>query len=100
MGNGNVIELPVRRNDQAVRAVNVDRHIAGGQIVIDARASWPKADQRNLVCRFRNYIDEIVFVRFCLGEGWSRYTKSDGEKENCIDQKRGVVAPFRVTPVR
>ena len=45
----NIIELPVGRDDDAMRPVDVYRHVAGLQIVIDARALWSEANQGDLV---------------------------------------------------
>src|SRR6266852_5066316 len=50
--DGNVIELLIRRDNNTVWPIDVHGHIAGLQIVIDARAVWSEANQSDLVSRF------------------------------------------------
>ena len=50
-----------------MRAVDIDRHIASLEFVIDTRPVWPKANERDLVGGFRKDVDEIVLIWFALG---------------------------------
>ena len=64
MSDGDVIELPVRRHDDAVRAVDVDRHVACGRLALNARAIRSEPHERDLVGAFRDDIKEIILVGF------------------------------------
>src|SRR6267142_1644466 len=70
--DGNVIELFVGRDNNAVRPVDVYRHVARLQIVIDPRAVWSETNQSDLVSGFRDDIEQIIFVGFGLSESGGR----------------------------
>src|SRR5579871_505602 len=57
---GNVEELFVGGDGDAVGAVYVHGHQAGADLTFDVRAAGAKAEQDNLVGGFADYIDEIV----------------------------------------
>ncbi len=45
-----------------MRPINIDWHVAGLQLVIYARALWSEANQSDLVLRFRDDVDQIIFI--------------------------------------
>ena len=49
MCDGDVVKLSIGRNNDAMWAVDVDRHLTGVELMIDARARRPETDQRDLV---------------------------------------------------
>ena len=49
-----------------MRAVDVDRHLASLEFVIDTRSLWPKANERDLIGSFRKDVDEIILIWFDL----------------------------------
>ena len=49
MRHRNIVELPIGRDDDAMRSVNGYRHVAGLQFMVDARALWSEANQSDLV---------------------------------------------------
>lgn len=80
MRKRHIVKLFVRRDCDAVRTVNIYRHISGLQVVIDSRAFWAKPDERNLVGGFRQNVDEIVLIRFRLRPGLTEIYGADNDQ--------------------
>ena len=76
MGDGDVIELSIGRNDDAVWPINVYRHVAGVELSIDARARWPKTYQTDFVRPLRYDENEIILVGLVL-RSYGGSTKCD-----------------------
>src|SRR5215213_11069394 len=52
MRNRDVIKLSIGRNYDAVWPIDIDRHVARINLVIDARSRWPKTYEGNFVRTF------------------------------------------------
>src|SRR5262245_49751804 len=52
MRDRDVIKLPVGRNNNAMRAIDIDWHVASVNLVIDAGSRWSKTYQSYLICAF------------------------------------------------
>ena len=61
-----VIELSIGRKDDAVWSIDIDRHVARIDLVIDLDPRRSKTYQCDLVRAFRQDVNEIVFVGLCL----------------------------------
>ena len=66
MSERHVIEAAIRGHGEAVGTVDVGRHDARGEIVIEPTAVGSKANEADFVRGFRRDVDEILRRFRCL----------------------------------
>ena len=59
---GDIEELLVRGDGDAVRAVDVSRHQAGARLILDLRPFRTEAQENDLVGGFADYVDKVVLL--------------------------------------
>lgn len=61
-----VKEFSIGRDNDAVWPINVDGHLTGTDLLLDADTLRPKTNERDLVSRLGQNIEQIIPIRFCL----------------------------------